>query len=315
MNKWNKEELEKAIELVKKGFNYIEIGIQINRTPDSIRNKLTRKGYKFTLLNTGREKRCCLNCKKEFETTKSDVKIFCNHSCAAIFNNNKKEKKEIKKCLCCDKELMNNKKNIRQTKFCSYSCQGKYKKVKIFNEIEKGNTNLYIKNYRNYLIDKYGAKCMECGWDKINKITGLVPIQLEHIDGDSDNNNLKNLKLLCPNCHSLTPTFGALNKNGRDSKRKKQRKEWRGKFEKKERKILPEIEKQCKNCNKNFIGKEKRVFCSSDCFKDYSKRNIPSKEDLINALKELKYYTKVAKKYNVSNSTIVKWEKKYSFVV
>jgi 5-methylcytosine-specific restriction endonuclease McrA len=62
---------------------------------------------------------------------------------------------------------------------------------------------------------------MECGWDKINPITNNVPIELEHIDGDSTNNSLENLKLLCPNCHSLTPTFGALNKgNGRWSKRK-----------------------------------------------------------------------------------------------
>ena len=310
--KWNKKDLEKAIELVKKGFNYIEIGIQLNITPDSIRNKLTRKGYKFTLLNTGREKKHCVNCNKEFETTKSNEKIFCNHSCAAIFNSKNKIKKERKKCLCCNKELIDNKKDIRQTKFCSYSCQGQYKKTKNFNEIENGNTSLYVKNYRNYLIDKHGAKCMECGWDKINQTTGLVPIQLEHIDGNSDNNKLENLKLLCPNCHSLTTTFGALNKNGRDSKRKK---EWRSKFEKKEKKILPEVEKKCKNCNKNFIGKEKRIFCSSDCSKNYSKRNIPSKEDLINSLRDLKYYTKVAKKYNVSNSTIVKWEKKYNIVV
>ena len=70
---------------------------------------------------------------------------------------------------------------------------------------------------------------MECNWNMVNQTTGLVPIQLEHIDGDSDNNDLKNLKLLCPNCHSLTPTFGALNKNGRDSKRKRYRKEWRKK--------------------------------------------------------------------------------------
>jgi 5-methylcytosine-specific restriction endonuclease McrA len=70
---------------------------------------------------------------------------------------------------------------------------------------------------------------MDCDWNKVNQKTGLVPIQLEHIDGDSDNNKIENLKLLCPNCHSLTPTFGSLNKNGRDSKRKKYRKNWRNK--------------------------------------------------------------------------------------
>lgn len=36
-------------------------------------------------------------------------------------------------------------------------------------------------------------------------------LQLEHIDGNSDNNKLNNLQLLCPNCHSQTPTWGAKN--------------------------------------------------------------------------------------------------------
>jgi len=68
---------------------------------------------------------------------------------------------------------------------------------------------------------------MKCSWEEINPTTGLVPIQLDHIDGDSDNNNLKNLRLLCPNCHSLTPTFGRLNENSSRSKRKEYRKEYR----------------------------------------------------------------------------------------
>ena len=70
---------------------------------------------------------------------------------------------------------------------------------------------------------------MDCGWSQVHSITNKVPIQLEHIDGNSDNNKLSNLKLLCPNCHSLTPTYGALNKNNGSSRRKKYRKEWRKK--------------------------------------------------------------------------------------
>ena len=79
------------------------------------------------------------------------------------------------------------------------------------------------KQYKKYLIDKYGAKCMECGWCRIHPTTGNVPVQLEHIDGNYKNNDLSNLKLLCPGCHSLTPTFGSLNKgNGREYRRKKE---------------------------------------------------------------------------------------------
>jgi hypothetical protein len=43
-------------------------------------------------------------------------------------------------------------------------------------------------------------------------ITGLVPVRLDHIDGNWENNKPENLRLLCPNCDSLTETYCALNK-------------------------------------------------------------------------------------------------------
>jgi hypothetical protein len=52
-------------------------------------------------------------------------------------------------------------------------------------------------------------------------VTGRIPIELEHVDGDYRNNSYENVLLLCPNCHSLTDTFRALNKgNGREFRRK-----------------------------------------------------------------------------------------------
>ena len=39
-----------------------------------------------------------------------------------------------------------------------------------------------------------------------------IPLELDHIDGNHQNNALKNVRLLCPNCHSLTPTFRGRNK-------------------------------------------------------------------------------------------------------
>jgi hypothetical protein len=40
---------------------------------------------------------------------------------------------------------------------------------------------------------------------------GPIPLELDHKDGDRSNNELGNLRLLCPNCHALTPTYRGRN--------------------------------------------------------------------------------------------------------
>ena len=71
-----------------------------------------------------------------------------------------------------------------------------------------------------YLREKYDNKCCECGWHKVNPYTKKVPLDVEHIDGNYRNNKEENLKLLCPNCHSLTPTYKGANK-GKGRKERK----------------------------------------------------------------------------------------------
>ena len=48
-------------------------------------------------------------------------------------------------------------------------------------------------------------KCDICGQSRW--LDGEIPLQLDHIDGHKDNNNLSNLRLLCPNSHALTPQY------------------------------------------------------------------------------------------------------------
>ncbi|MGE0395905.1 MAG: HNH endonuclease [Kofleriaceae bacterium] len=58
------------------------------------------------------------------------------------------------------------------------------------------------------------ACCELCGWAE-RALDGRVPIELDHINGDRTDNRLENLRVLCPNCHSLQPTHRGLNKRSR----------------------------------------------------------------------------------------------------
>ncbi|MBA3047032.1 HNH endonuclease [Patescibacteria group bacterium] len=54
-------------------------------------------------------------------------------------------------------------------------------------------------------------KCEECGWAE-KSTDGRIPLELDHINGHSKDNRLKNLRVLCPNCHSLKPTHRGRNR-------------------------------------------------------------------------------------------------------
>lgn len=63
-------------------------------------------------------------------------------------------------------------------------------------------------------IIKENLKPLCCAICSITKWNGVaIGLELDHINGDHIDNRLENLRLLCPNCHSLTPTYKGKNKN------------------------------------------------------------------------------------------------------
>jgi len=58
----------------------------------------------------------------------------------------------------------------------------------------------------NLLYSGRPYKCERCSNEGVWDGETLI-LEIDHIDGDRENNVLTNLRFLCPNCHSLTPTF------------------------------------------------------------------------------------------------------------
>lgn len=61
------------------------------------------------------------------------------------------------------------------------------------------------KTFSDPIIALRGRRCECCGLEKW--LDKPINLEVHHIDGNRYNNDLNNLQLLCPNCHSYTPTF------------------------------------------------------------------------------------------------------------
>lgn len=127
-------------------------------------------------------------------------------------------------CKSCSKELIQR----HQLLYCSNKCQSDYRYrtfIQKWLALDKEGkqitaTKNVCRHLKRYLLEVHNTRCAECNWGKINPITLRVPLEVDHVDGNAENNSLKNLRLLCPNCHALTPHFRNLNRgNGR---------KWRG---------------------------------------------------------------------------------------
>lgn len=77
--------------------------------------------------------------------------------------------------------------------------------------VMNGKVQSYKLKKRLYEEGLKEQACELCGWSQIS-IDGRIPLELDHINGVHSDNRIENLRILCPNCHSLQPTHRGKNK-------------------------------------------------------------------------------------------------------
>lgn len=154
----------------------------------------------------------CLQCGKETNNPK-----FCSRSCSTSFNNcgvdrhNNKNKKEL--AIILRKESKGYRTIAKELGMSCSTVRNWTKHIKTDRRLTIRNSRELVpipqlvssSQVRKRLLEERGSICELCGI--VDWLDKEITFEVHHLDGDGDNNNLENLQVLCPNCHSQTPDY------------------------------------------------------------------------------------------------------------
>lgn len=168
----------------------------------------------------------CENCGKEHNGNYGSGR-FCSNKCARSFSTKNKRKEineKVSKSLKGRKGWVpKEKRNFHvftqeERKKGTEKASNKRIEDALKRWIEEG---VFTRSIKPFLLKEQSETCSICGIK--NKWNGKeLVFVLDHIDGNSENNNKNNLRLICPNCDSQLDTYKSKNKgNGRYLRRKR----------------------------------------------------------------------------------------------
>lgn len=215
---FTEEEISGIISLYKDNISITNISKIYKISKENIRKILDNNNMSSRIELYNQNPNKCLMCDNILSYDKRNNK-FCCRKCSSIYNNGKR--KEIddyynaRHCPVCGKKL-----TWKMINYCSNECRLIDYWDKELKNLKDGNYKRDRRALRNCLMKYFENTCSCCG---NNKWMGKdIPLEVHHKDGDSENNILDNLELLCPNCHALTPTYKGKNfGNGRHKRRER----------------------------------------------------------------------------------------------
>jgi len=191
--KWNQEEIDEVIELLKIGKNYYEIGEILGRSRDSIRNKMSSLNITYETYNPKPSELCGID-EKYCGTCKSIKTI-------SEFNKNKNKKDGFNSiCRECS--------NRRSKEYYSENSEHHKKVIRI-------RSQRTIRENRDKLIQYLmNQKCVDCGEtniivldfdhkDDVNKVANISNLIHSGCNWKKINSEIEKCDIRCANCHRI----------------------------------------------------------------------------------------------------------------
>lgn len=143
----------------------------------------------------------CESCKQEHDGSYGSGK-YCNRSCA----NKRERSEEVKQKISLSSQKERESRSVELKKEIKRKVKSRWD-AKI---LERPFETLTFERLKRRIVLEQDHTCNKC---KLKEWLGeQITLELEHKDGNNQNNERENLECLCPNCHSLTLTWKGRNK-------------------------------------------------------------------------------------------------------